>query len=271
MTRENKLALVVGFALILVVGILISDHFSTARSQKSAELGQVVDPMHPDAYANAQLIEYDTVPSAEPLLHTGHVRSSNAQRQPGQSSGQLGLMYDAVRTPPDVVRDPLADQPRRHGDTGRTVQLQPEAVEALPFIYHHIKPNETLTSISTHYFGDTSMLRDLAQYNDITDMNMVPVGLRLKIPRTAALIRGDTPTATLQQLEQLVGFESSNASNSSPTAKTYTVKKGDTLGEISLRVLGTSKKWRTLYEYNKDVIRNPDRVLEGTVLKIPPG
>ena len=27
MTRENKLALVVGFGLILLVGILISDHF----------------------------------------------------------------------------------------------------------------------------------------------------------------------------------------------------------------------------------------------------
>ena len=38
MTRENKLALVVGFALILFVGILISDHFSIVRNQKAADL-----------------------------------------------------------------------------------------------------------------------------------------------------------------------------------------------------------------------------------------
>ena len=31
MTRENKLALVVGFGLMLFVGILVSDHFSAQR------------------------------------------------------------------------------------------------------------------------------------------------------------------------------------------------------------------------------------------------
>ena len=31
MTRENKLALVVGFGLLLFVGILVSDHFSAAH------------------------------------------------------------------------------------------------------------------------------------------------------------------------------------------------------------------------------------------------
>ena len=41
MTRENKLALVVGFALILFVGILISDHFSIVRNQKAADLRTV--------------------------------------------------------------------------------------------------------------------------------------------------------------------------------------------------------------------------------------
>ena len=33
MTRENKVALVVGFALVLFVGILISDHFSRAQAR----------------------------------------------------------------------------------------------------------------------------------------------------------------------------------------------------------------------------------------------
>src|SRR5262245_9490560 len=48
MTRENKLALVVGFGLILFVGILISDHFSTVRSQRAANLArhdEAIDPL----------------------------------------------------------------------------------------------------------------------------------------------------------------------------------------------------------------------------------
>ena len=38
MTRENKLAMVVGFGLLLFVGILVSDHFSTAQRQAAAVL-----------------------------------------------------------------------------------------------------------------------------------------------------------------------------------------------------------------------------------------
>ena len=34
MTREHKLALIVGFALFLVVGVLVSDHFSSARKSQ---------------------------------------------------------------------------------------------------------------------------------------------------------------------------------------------------------------------------------------------
>ena len=35
-TREHKLALIIGFSLVLVVGVLISDHFSKARSAQVA-------------------------------------------------------------------------------------------------------------------------------------------------------------------------------------------------------------------------------------------
>ena len=38
MTRENKLALVVGFGLLLFVGILVSDHFSAAQRQETTKL-----------------------------------------------------------------------------------------------------------------------------------------------------------------------------------------------------------------------------------------
>ncbi len=56
MTRENKLALLVGFVVILVVGILLSDHFSIARHQKAANLLAVNDPLVESAAASAPLI-----------------------------------------------------------------------------------------------------------------------------------------------------------------------------------------------------------------------
>src|SRR5262245_53652325 len=73
MTRENKLALVVGFGLILFVGILISDHFSVVRSQHAADLTtkQIDDPLLVAANLQNNLIDLsDPKPQApaEPEL-----------------------------------------------------------------------------------------------------------------------------------------------------------------------------------------------------------
>ena len=49
----------------------------------------------------------------------------------------------------------------------------------------------------------------------------------------------------------------------------YTVQKGDTLQKISMKFFGTTKKWKRIFDANKDVLRTPDRVRPGMVLKIP--
>ena len=54
-----------------------------------------------------------------------------------------------------------------------------------------------------------------------------------------------------------------------PSYTTYTVKKGDTLGDISSKVYGTSRLWKHIYEANKDVLKDPNHVREGQVLRIP--
>jgi len=49
----------------------------------------------------------------------------------------------------------------------------------------------------------------------------------------------------------------------------YTVQKNDTLQKISLKVYGTTKKWQTLYNENKDVLKGPDKLYPGLVIKVP--
>ena len=49
----------------------------------------------------------------------------------------------------------------------------------------------------------------------------------------------------------------------------YIVEKDDTLQKISKKFYGGYSKWPKIYEYNKDVIENPDFVRPGTILQIP--
>ena len=51
--------------------------------------------------------------------------------------------------------------------------------------------------------------------------------------------------------------------------ETYTVRKEDNLQKISKKFYGSFRKWPKIYEANKDVLKTPDVVNEGTVLKIP--
>ena len=59
------------------------------------------------------------------------------------------------------------------------------------------------------------------------------------------------------------------ASSSEKDYQRYTVQKNDTLQKISKKFYGTTKKWKLLYDVNKDILRSPDKVYPGTEIKIP--
>lgn len=50
-------------------------------------------------------------------------------------------------------------------------------------------------------------------------------------------------------------------------AQTYEVKSGDNLSKIASKYSGIS--WKDIFEANKDVIKDPDKIYPGQVLKIP--
>ena len=53
------------------------------------------------------------------------------------------------------------------------------------------------------------------------------------------------------------------------TKATYTIKEGETLTRVSLRFYGTKDLWPYIVKHNRGVIKNPNNVPYGTVLKIP--
>lgn len=50
----------------------------------------------------------------------------------------------------------------------------------------------------------------------------------------------------------------------------YTVVKGDTLGKIAKAHYGNAMKYPVIFEANKPMLENPDRIYPGQVLRIPP-
>jgi nucleoid-associated protein YgaU len=57
---------------------------------------------------------------------------------------------------------------------------------------------------------------------------------------------------------------------SAPEASYYTVVAGDTLSKISKTNYGDPNKYMKIFEANKPMLSNPDRIYPGQVLRIPP-
>jgi len=55
----------------------------------------------------------------------------------------------------------------------------------------------------------------------------------------------------------------------SPAGRSYTVVQGDSLSKIAKHHYGDANKWRTIYDANKDLIKDPDLIYPGQSFRIP--
>jgi nucleoid-associated protein YgaU len=56
---------------------------------------------------------------------------------------------------------------------------------------------------------------------------------------------------------------------SGASARTYTVKAGDTLSKIAKEHLGDANAYMKIFDANKDQLSDPDKIKPGQVLKLP--
>ena len=65
-------------------------------------------------------------------------------------------------------------------------------------------------------------------------------------------------TAKVDSTEEAIGEQS------------YTIEKGDTLSKIAKEHYGSANAWKHIFEANRDVIEDPDRIFPAQVIKLPP-
>ena len=82
------------------------------------------------------------------------------------------------------------------------------------------------------------------------------------------------PISTSEPMEQNQGYITESATpevteEAPVNFEKYTVQKNDTLQKISQKFYGTTKKWKKIFDANKDTLKGPDKVYAGQVLNIP--
>lgn len=321
MTREQKLALIVGFALVLLVGILVSDHFSSARKARIAKIEPETMPAPAPVVsipAPGPAPEVRVSPAAaDPALQL--ILGSSTPATTGPTTPTPAPMTPLVTTPP-AATTPLAAGPSTpppgsaaspepstlreeiNQSGGRLVKAadgtwdihlpngvingqsnapktQPLADSRIePLKTHVVKSGESLFQITAKYYGNGNLWKDVAKFNNMDKAGTIRPGLAIKIPSKDVLLGRAVavqPSPALKVLPTPTEKKAAPKPATTPDRFTkpkidlasYTVRKGDTLGEISLKTLGTSRRWQEIADLNN--LDDEDAISAGTVLKIP--
>lgn len=54
-----------------------------------------------------------------------------------------------------------------------------------------------------------------------------------------------------------------------PSFMFYTIESGDSLSKIAKRYYGDANKWNALFEANREVIEDPDKIYPGQQIRVP--
>jgi nucleoid-associated protein YgaU len=109
---------------------------------------------------------------------------------------------------------------------------------------YKVKRGDTLSSIADKQLGDAD------RWPEIFVLNRAQIRHRDRITPGQILALPATP---LQ-----------------PQPKLYKVRRGDTLSKIAEQQLGNADRWRDIFQLNRDVISDPNRISPGQVLVILP-
>ena len=116
------------------------------------------------------------------------------------------------------------------------------AADGEPSSEYVVKAGDTLMKVSWNVYRDIHLWRRIYEQNEsvISNPMQLTAGTRLKV---------DAPQG------EYVG-----------SGEPFLIKTGDTLGSISGEVYGVREKWRKIWDNNRELIHNPNRIYAGFML-----
>lgn len=197
------------------------------------------------AFRSTASIRAQTVPLpvdiAENILsiENGKVTLDEAPKAPTKSTPKEVVAVEPV-APPKPSYHPFSGRRRISSNSIRASQVGKVQ-------NYTVQPGDTLMKIAFAKYGDIFRWRDI--YNDnrslLRDYNKIEIG--------SLLVLNGVEFVVIEK-------------NGEP----YLIRRGDTLGKISNKLYGTRDKWRALWQNNRQLIKNPNRIYAGFTLYYQP-
>ena len=300
MTRETKISLLVGLAFIIVIGILLSDHFHATQELPQAILTQGADIMRRatnepgtanppiNFVAPTESSPTQPVPThdemtqpASPVIPTPNYGNEQASANPAPAE-HPAQNQNTTNQVPDRA---LADAAQRHGESlvqanidGSSSPTQTENAPPAPVQVmagpkqYRAEDGDTVSRMALKFLGGNTRANREAIINANPslqdDPDKVIVGKMYKIP-----VRGQTSNTE----DNTVATNQNDDSANPPSPETssgryfYTVQEGDSLWAIANDQLGDPSAVDAIKQLNASVLKgdNHDVVVPGMKLRLP--
>jgi nucleoid-associated protein YgaU len=176
--------------------------------------------------------------------------------------------------PFDFAEDPVPYPGERSTSAPSSAPIQaaspsPAATSTATYV---VREGDTLADIAQRQLGSSKRWTDLVKLNPGLDPKHLKIGTTIRLGGSAPATAQAAPvqaTPLASATEKIAPLDTSAGKPVASAARTHTVVKGDTLGAIAKKYFGSTKRATDLYEANRDVLKSPDSLKVGQVLRIP--
>jgi nucleoid-associated protein YgaU len=234
----------------LILGLSLISACSSSKVDSSSETPETVasGEISTDAALAPPPLEASTdavPPSPEAEPPSPEVAAADPSAAPADLNAGTGVTENPALTQPAAPEaldasanpppPPAMDVPP--APVGSEVASAPVSGEMSSY---KVKRGDTLMKIAFQKYGDLYRWKEILDANPgkMTSANDLAPGQVLNLPGSDGV--------TIEQ-----------------NGERYLIKKGDTLGLISNDVYGTKAKWKKLWENNRQLIKNPNKIYAG--------
>lgn len=267
MSNQTKIGLLLGLGVVLLVGIIISDHLATQSqsdiTDSAATLADLGERNPTGQSIKSRELFYMPVPAPAPEVAQATPANGAALADSHNNLVPTAIAFNSEPTTPAPL---IAGGPdTTHSQALVAVPVAPEITQAVPvpapaMRTYTVKAGDTLSIIAAATLGSRTRWQEILEANKqtLTSPKSLRVGTVLNIPAAGTTLPMAQAVAPTPARTPVV-------------ARTYTVKKGDLLGSIASKELGSSRRVADLVGANKKILAKGDKTVLriGMVLNIP--
>jgi nucleoid-associated protein YgaU len=231
----------------------------TGDTPETAEVGEADSALPTDAVPEVADVppapdgEVKAAEAASPVAEDPALAAAPAAETPAAETPVAEAPVAEAPPAEAPAAEPVAAAPVEEAapvEPSVVAQVAPEKEEPAAVVDgkpYRVRRGDTLMKIAFEHYGDLYRWKEIYEANRkaIKDPNHVPPGTKI--------VLSDAGMVSIER-----------------NGERYLIKRGDTLGTISGDVYGTRAKWKKLWENNRQLIKDPNKIYAGFSLYYVP-